>query len=170
MRPALKPWSALACLILAGGPAAAEDDPLVFREQGEASYYADKFEGRETASGATFEQDKLTAAHPELPLGAEVTVRNAATGETVEVEVNDRGPYSDGRDIDLSKAAAAKLGIVEEGVAEVEIRATKSQVEKAIDGAGQRAAVQDALGDARDEAAEDGTQQPKPLPQLSSPD
>ena len=74
-------------------------------------------QGKKTASGERFDQDELTAAHPELPLGSEVTVTNPDTGKEVEVEVNDRGPYAKGRDIDLSKAAAEELGITEEGVA-----------------------------------------------------
>jgi rare lipoprotein A len=59
----------------------------------------------------------MTAAHPKLPLGTQVTVTNQDTGKAIKVEVNDRGPYVDGRNIDLPKGAAQKLGIVEQGVA-----------------------------------------------------
>lgn len=147
--------------------AQAADDPVVFREEGEASYYGDELEGEKTASGEPFDPDKLTAAHPELPLGSEVTVTNPDTGQSVEVEVNDRGPFVGDRDIDLSEAAAKELGITEEGVAEVEIEATKSQVEEAIDTPKEQPKVEEALGDARAAAAQDGTPQPKPLPELS---
>ena len=112
---------------------AENQDPVVFREEGEASYYGEQFQGKPTASGEPFDQGGMTAAHPELPLGTEVTVTNPETGTQVEDEVNDRGPYADGRKIDLSKGAAEELGIVEDGVAEVEIEATKEQVEEAID-------------------------------------
>lgn len=148
---------------------AAAEDPVVYREEGTASYYADKFEGKKTASGERFDQDKLTAAHPELPLGSEVTVKNPETGKEIEVEVNDRGPYVGSRDIDLSKAAAKELGITEEGVAPVEIEATKSQVEEAIDSPREEPKVEKDLAEARKEAAQEGTPQPRPLPELEAP-
>lgn len=161
--------AALGCSLLA--PAArAEEDPVVFREEGKASYYGEGFHGKKTASGERFNQDELTAAHPELPLGSEVTVKNPESGKAVEVEVNDRGPYAKGRDIDLSKAAAEELGIVEEGVAEVEIEATKSQVEEAIDSPKEERKVEKDLADARKEAAQEGTPQPKPVPELEPPE
>jgi len=163
------PLSVLSILVLADVASAGDKDPVVYREEGEASYYADKFEGKKTASGERFDQDKLTAAHPELPLGSEVTVTNPDTGKSVEVEVNDRGPYVGDRDIDLSKAAAKELGITKEGVAEVEIEATKSQVEEAIDSPKEEPKVEKDLADARKEAAQDGTPQPRPLPELEAP-
>lgn len=153
-----------------GLPALAEDDPVVYREEGKASYYGEEFEGKPTASGEPFDPGELTAAHPELPLGSEVTVKNPETGKEVEVEVNDRGPHVDGRDIDLSKAAAEELGIAEEGVAPVEIEATKSQVEEAIDSPKEKPRVEEALEEAREEAAAEGTPQPKPLPELEAPE
>lgn len=157
---------------IAAGPVAAEDakDPVVFREEGKASYYGDQFQGRKTASGERFDQRDMTAAHPELPLGAEVTVKNPDTGKEVEVEINDRGPYAKGRDIDLSKAAARELGITKEGVAEVEIEATKSQVEEAIDHPKEAPKVEKELREARKEAAQEGTPQPRPLPELGPPE
>ena len=159
----------LSALVFAPPARAADKDPVVYREEGQASYYADKFDGKTTASGERFDQDKLTAAHPELPLGSEVTVKNPDTGKEVTVEVNDRGPYVGDRDIDLSKAAAKKLGITKEGVAEVEIEATKSQVEEAIDSPKEQPKVEKDLADARKEAAQDGTPQPKPVPELEPP-
>jgi rare lipoprotein A len=156
---------------LAAGPGAAQEakDPVVFREEGEASYYGGQFQGRKTASGERFDQRDLTAAHPELPLGSEVTVKDPETGREVEVEINDRGPYAKGRDIDLSEAAAKRLGITEEGVAEVEIEATKSQVEEAIDHPKETEKVEKDLREARKEATEEGTPQPRPLPELEPP-
>lgn len=160
----------VAGLVVAGDHARAEDDPVVFREEGEASYYGKGFNGKKTASGERFDQDELTAAHPELPLGSEVTVTNPETGKEVEVEVNDRGPYAKGRDIDLSRAAASELGIIKEGVAPVEIEATKSQVEEAIDSPKEGPKVERALKEARKEAAAEGTPQPGSVPELAPPD
>ena len=94
-------------------------------EQGRASYYADKFQGRKTASGARFSQHKRTAAHRTLPFGTRVTVINQDNGKRVHVRVNDRGPFVEGRMIDLSKKAARKLGMLQRGVANVEIRYRK---------------------------------------------
>jgi len=90
-------------------------------EKGGASYYADKFKGRRTASGEKFRQHKLTAAHKTLPFGTAVRVKNLSNGKTVKVRINDRGPFVSGRIIDLSKRAARKLGIIQSGVAKVEI-------------------------------------------------
>ena len=91
-------------------------------EQGRASYYADKFQGRKTASGARFSQHKRTAAHRTLPFGTRVTVINQDNGKRVHVRINDRGPFVEGRMIDLSKKAARKLGMLKQGVANVEIK------------------------------------------------
>jgi rare lipoprotein A len=154
---------------LAGPARAGEQDPVVFREEGKASYYGDEFQGKKTASGERFDQRDLTAAHPELPMGSEVTVTNPDTGKEVEVEVNDRGPYTDGRAIDLSKAAAKELGITKQGVADVEIEATKDQVEQAIDSLKEEKKVETDLKQARQAAAQEGTPQPRPLPDLDPP-
>lgn len=91
-------------------------------QEGEASYYADKFQGRKTANGETFRQSKKTAAHRTLPFGTKVIVKNLSNGRKVKVRINDRGPFAKGRIIDLSKKAAKKLGMLNEGVADVEIR------------------------------------------------
>jgi len=92
------------------------------KEEGVASYYADKFNGRKTASGATFRQNKLTAAHRTLPFGTRVKVKNISNGKTVKVTINDRGPFVQGRTIDLSKKAAQKLGILQQGIAPVKLK------------------------------------------------
>lgn len=92
-----------------------------FKQKGVASYYADKFEGRKTASGATYKGNKMTAAHLMLPFGTLVKVTNVKNQKSVEVEINDRGPFVEGRIIDLSKAAAEELGFIHDGLAEVEV-------------------------------------------------
>jgi len=96
-------------------------------ETGKASYYADKFEGRRTASGETFHQSAMTAAHRTLPFGTKVKVVNLSNGRSVKVRINDRGPFAQGRIIDLSKKAARKLGIVTIGVAPVDIKYKKKR-------------------------------------------
>lgn len=90
-------------------------------QTGKASFYADKFEGSPTASGEKYKHNKLTGAHKSLPFGTKVKVTNLANDESVEVTINDRGPYVDNRVIDLSKSAAEKLGFVNQGLAEVKI-------------------------------------------------
>lgn len=90
-------------------------------QTGTASFYADKFEGTLTASGQKYHHNKLTAAHKTLPFGTRVRVTNLANNETVEVEINDRGPYVETRIIDLSKAAAEKLGFVNQGLADIRL-------------------------------------------------
>jgi rare lipoprotein A (peptidoglycan hydrolase) len=117
---------------------------VVHAERGEASWYGPRFAGRRTASGERFDPRRLTAAHPALPLGARATVTNLANGRKVEVRITDRGPYADGRAIDLSEAAARKLGMVEDGTAPVRITATKAQVEAAARGKGERVTVAEA--------------------------
>ena len=96
-------------------------EPVV-EQKGEASWYGRRFHGKKTASGGHFDQYALTAAHPTLPLGTRATVTNLDNGKSVEVTITDRGPHAKGRDIDLSKAAADRLGI-EDGVAPVKIDA-----------------------------------------------
>ena len=96
-------------------------------ETGVASYYGDKFDGRKTASGAIFRQNKLTAAHRTLPFGTVVKVKNISNGETVKVVINDRGPYVQGRTIDLSKKAAEEIGMLQQGVAKVQLKYKKKK-------------------------------------------
>ena len=103
-------------------------DDLAFVQHGEASWYGPRFHGRKTASGVRFDQNKLTAAHRNLPLGSEVTVTNLDNGQSVRVEINDRGPYINGRIIDLSKAAARELGMIHDGVVPVKVEATTGQM------------------------------------------
>ncbi|ACU58234.1 septal ring lytic transglycosylase RlpA family protein [Chitinophaga pinensis] len=96
-------------------------------ETGKASYYADKFEGRKTASGEVFRQGGLTAAHRTLPFGTKVTVINVSNGRSVKVRINDRGPFAEGRVIDLSKKAAKRIGMLTTGVAPVEVKYKKKK-------------------------------------------
>lgn len=88
-------------------------------QEGVASFYSDRFQGATTASGEPFDQQALTAAHPSLPLGSKVLVTRPDTGQEVEVLINDRGPFVNGRIIDLSKRAARELGMIRRGVAPV---------------------------------------------------
>jgi rare lipoprotein A len=90
-------------------------------QTGKASFYADKFEGHPTASGQKYHSNKMTAAHKTLPFGTRVRVTNLANNASVEVVINDRGPYVENRIIDLSKAAAEKLGFVNQGLADVRL-------------------------------------------------
>lgn len=94
-----------------------------FSEQGIASWYGEKFHGRRTSSGETYDMYAMTAAHKSLPLPTFVEVRNLQTGKKIVVKVNDRGPFHENRVIDLSYTAASKLGILGKGTGLVEVRA-----------------------------------------------
>ena len=85
-----------------------------------ASYYHDKFNGRKTASGEIFNNTKLTAAHRTLPFGTIIEVTNLRTGKSVEVRINDRGPFHSSRALDLSKAAFNSIGNHTRGVMPIE--------------------------------------------------
>lgn len=87
---------------------------------GHASWYGGKFHGRKTSDGTRYNQDGLTAAHRWLPFGTKLLVRNRKTGDSCVVEVNDRGPFVDGRVIDLSRGAARQLNMLSSGVALVD--------------------------------------------------
>ena len=102
----------------------------IIEQVGEASSYGRGFHGKKTADGEKFDQNDLTAAHPTLPMGTQATVTNLKTGDSVDVKINDRGPYVKGRDIDLSKRAAKELGITKEGVAAVKIEAEIAPADK----------------------------------------
>lgn len=101
--------------------ASAEAPTEKIKQVGVASWYGDGWQGRVTASGQRFDDNKLTAAHRTLPLNSQVRVTNLKTGRSVDVTITDRGPYVHGRVIDLSKAAAKKLGMVKKGLAPVRI-------------------------------------------------
>lgn len=107
-----------------------------FKQKGKASWYGTKFHGRRASSGETYDMYAMTAAHKTLPLPTYVEVKNLRNGRTAVVKVNDRGPFHDGRIIDLSYAAATKLGVVATGTAPVEIRAIDIRAENARDARG----------------------------------
>jgi rare lipoprotein A len=92
------------------------------KDRGVASWYGEQFHGRLAANGEVFDMSALTAAHRTLPLGSMVRVVNLQNGRHVRVRINDRGPYVNGRILDLSYAAAAQLGMVEGGVSVVQIQ------------------------------------------------
>lgn len=89
---------------------------------GSASWYGDKFHGRKTASGERYNMHLLTAAHPKLPMGTLLEVTNLENDKTIQVRVNDRGPYAHSRIIDVSREAAEQLGFRAKGIARVQIR------------------------------------------------
>jgi rare lipoprotein A len=91
-------------------------------EKGLASWYGEPYHGRRTASGEIYDMHRLTAAHRSLAFGTFVRVTRRDTGERVEVRINDRGPFVEGRIIDLSFAAAKRIGLDVDGVAPVEVR------------------------------------------------
>ena len=94
---------------------------LTYYQEGNASWYGSKFHGRRTASGEVFDANALTAAHPTLPFGTIVRVTSLSNGASVDVRINDRGPYTRGRIIDLSQAAAAQIGLASQGVGAVKL-------------------------------------------------
>lgn len=96
-----------------------------WKQTGIASYYSDKFEGKATASGETYRKDDFTAAHRELPFGTKVNVLNLRNKRQVIVTINDRGPFVGGRIIDLSRAAAEALEMLDSGLESVEITIIK---------------------------------------------
>jgi len=115
----------------AAGPPAIElvdrpyPSPVLTRQGtqiGLASWYGPGFHGNATASGERYDQDAMTAAHRSLPLGTLIEVRNRDTGRSIQVRVNDRGPYHTDRVLDLSRAAARSLDSLDRGVVPVEIR------------------------------------------------
>ncbi len=93
-----------------------------YNERGVASWYGKKFHGRQTSNGEVFDMYAMTAAHKTLPLPAYVEVTNLRNGKKAVLRVNDRGPFVDNRIIDLSYAAATKLGIIKDGTGLVEVR------------------------------------------------
>lgn len=95
--------------------------PVLRTEYGLASWYGEAHQGRRTASGEPFDKDRLTAAHRSAPFHAQAVVTNLHNGRTVRVRINDRGPYSAGRIIDLSEAAALALDMLRAGVVRVKV-------------------------------------------------
>lgn len=94
-------------------------------QEGRASFYADRFQGRPTASGEPYDSASLTAAHRSLPFGTKVKVTNLRNDKSVVVTINDRGPHHPNRIIDLSKSAAKKLDFIDRGLTRVRIEEAK---------------------------------------------
>jgi rare lipoprotein A (peptidoglycan hydrolase) len=88
---------------------------------GNASWYGSEFEGRKTANGEYFNSESLTAAHPSLPFGSWVRIVNTRNGKFEVVRINDRGPYQEGREIDVSYRVARKIGLIHSGVSQVRL-------------------------------------------------
>lgn len=110
-------------IMLLGNPLHAYRDAAY--QSGIASFYANKFNGRRTANGEIFSNNKMTAAHKTLKFGTMVRVTNRRNGRYVTVRINDRGPWIKGRVIDLSRAAAREIGMVKRGTARVDIEVIK---------------------------------------------
>ncbi len=145
---ALVPVGAAPCLAASG----------TWHEDGQASYYGNRWAGHRTSSGARFDPEKLTAASSDLPLGTRLVVTSEETGDRVVVTVNDRQPEHGDRIIDLSRAAARRLHMLGSGVAPVEIAAASPrdlQEEAAID-----SETANEVADAPDEDADQEVAQP----------
>lgn len=123
-----------------------------YNETGVASWYGSKFHGSRTSSGETYDMYRMTAAHRGLPLPTYVEVTNLDNGKRTVVRVNDRGPFYDDRLIDLSYAAAVKLGVVESGTARVKVRALSRSELSAGQSLSEPTAVAAASGDLTNEA------------------
>lgn len=98
---------------------------IIHKEEGIASWYGGKFNNRKTASGERFNQNAITAAHKTLPLGTKVIVTNIDNGKQLVIKINDRGPYSKNRILDVSKQAAVKLGMIERGTSRITLEVPK---------------------------------------------
>ena len=113
---------ACALLSLLASCASHDIDPRGYDQTGTASYYGARHHGKRTASGEPFDQHGLTAAHRQLPFGTRVLVTNLSNNKSVVVRINDRGPHTRGRLIDLSRQAAEQLGMLRSGTAKVRVQ------------------------------------------------
>lgn len=113
---------ACALLSLLAGCASHDIDPRGYDKTGMASYYGARHHGKRTASGEPFNQHGLTAAHPSLQFGSRVLVTNLSNEKSVVVRINDRGPHTRGRIIDLSRQAAQQLDMLRSGTAKVRVQ------------------------------------------------
>lgn len=114
-------FASLGVFLFASGPNAEARVKPGHSQKGVASFYHDSLHGRKTASGQIYNKNIPSAAHKTLPLGSKVKVTDTKTGKSIVVHVNDRGPFVDGRIIDLSRSAASKLGMIQKGLAKVEV-------------------------------------------------
>jgi rare lipoprotein A len=130
-RPLFVAWAAIRWVPLMFLIAPAMEAPLVALKSepvkpikvwvGNASWYGPNFDGRKTANGERFNAESLTAAHPNLPFGSWVRVVNTRNGKFEVVRINDRGPYQEGREIDVSYRVARKIGLINSGVSQVRL-------------------------------------------------
>jgi len=130
-RPLFVAWAAIRWVPLMFLIAPAMEAPLVALKSepvkpikvwtGNASWYGPEFNGRKTANGEHFNAESLTAAHPNLPLGSWVRIVNTRNGKFEVVRINDRGPYQEGREIDVSYRVARKIGLINSGVSQVRL-------------------------------------------------
>ena len=158
-----------------GNPESYEEDgrrywiipnPKGYVERGLASWYGPNFHGKRTSSGEAFDMYKMTAAHKTLPLPTYVRVTNLENGRSVVVKVNDRGPFKDGRIIDLSYVAAAKLGITGDGTATVELHVLDNGIPSAATAAAEESTSVVTQGIA---TAAPPTPEPLPAPAATVP-
>ncbi|MFT6925151.1 MAG: rare lipoprotein A [Psychromonas sp.] len=112
----------VACTAL---PSQGSEQRTGYKEVGKASFYANKFQGRLTASGAVFNQNAKTAAHKKLSFGTKVKVTNLKNNKSVVVIINDRGPFAKGRIIDLSRSAFRAIGNPDSGVIKVRVEVVR---------------------------------------------
>ena len=130
-RPLFIAWAAIRWVPLMFLIAPAMEAPLVALKSepvkpikvwtGNASWYGPEFNGRKTANGERFNAESLTAAHPNLPFGSWVRIVNTRNGKFEVVRINDRGPYQEGREIDVSYRVARKIGLINSGVSQVRL-------------------------------------------------
>ena len=124
--------TALVALLLCGLPASSQDVDGARPEFGLASWYGYPFHGRTTASGEIYDMELISAAHRTLPLDSWVRVTNLVNHKSIEVRITDRGPFIDGRVIDLSKAAARAIDILDCGIAQVRIDPVTEPIEERV--------------------------------------
>ena len=130
-RPLFVAWAAIRWVPLMFLIAPAMEAPLVALKSepvrpikvwvGNASWYGPNFDGKKTANGERFNAESLTAAHPNLPFGSWVRIVNVRNGKFEVVRINDRGPYQEGREIDVSYRVARKIGLINSGVSQVRL-------------------------------------------------
>jgi rare lipoprotein A len=140
-RTALPYLPSVGAAAAAAAAGAAPSQAVFAVQEGEASWYGPGFAGRTTSNGEIFDPAEMTAAHRTLPFGTRVRVTNLETGSSVEVRINDRGPFKAGRIIDLSRAAADRIGMLASGVARVRV-----EVVSGTPGATRLATMRDLVG------------------------
>jgi rare lipoprotein A len=146
-RPLFVAWAAIRWVPLMFLIAPAMEAPLVALKSepvkplkvwvGNASWYGPNFDGKKTANGERFNAESLTAAHPNLPFGSWVRVVNTRNGKFEVVRINDRGPYQEGREIDVSYRVARKIGLINSGVSQVRLELIQLPPKRTRDDASQ---------------------------------